>query len=121
MAITVTVNRIDATQNGVIVEGTLTPTGNYATGGDTVDFSVKPEIPSNIIPQGLVEIAEQPASGTTPAGFLAYLIAGTTLSNWKIFFATAVGQPPTQLGAGAYPAALLAATIQFRAFFNYSV
>lgn len=119
--ITVTFTRQDATQNGIIIEGTLTPSGNYATGGDTVDFSTLPQIPSNNIPLGLVEINEQPASGATPSGYVLYFISGTTLANGKLFVATAVGQPPTQLAAGAYPAALAAATLQFRAFFTYAV
>lgn len=121
MAVTITVNRTDATQNGFIVEGTMALSGNYATGGDTVDFSTLAGIPSNSNPQGLVEIAEQPASGSTPQGYLFWLIAGSALNNWKLWIATAVGQAPTQLGAGAYPAGAVATTLQFRAFFTYGV
>lgn len=121
MAITVAVTSVDATQNGVIVEGTLTPSGNYTTGGDTVNFSTLAQIPSNGNARGLIEIAEQPASGSTPSGYLLYLIAGSTMANWLLFVGTAVAQPTTQLGAGAYPAGLLAATIQFRAYFPFGV
>lgn len=121
MAIAIVVSRVDATQQGVTIEGTLVPSGNYPTGGDTVNFSTVPQIPSNLGPVGLVGIAEQPASGGTPSGYLLYLIAGSTPANWLLFVATAVAQGPTQLAAAAYPAALAAATIQFRAFFNYAV
>jgi len=121
MAIAVNVTRVDATQQGVVVEGTLVPSGNYGTGGETVDFSAVPQIPSNLGPVGLVEIAEQPASGSTPAGYLLWLIAGSTMKNWLLYVATAVGQGPTQLAGGAYPAGLAAATIQFRAYFNFGV
>lgn len=119
MAVTITVDRVDFSGKSAIVEGRLSVAGNYVTGGDTVDFSAKSEIPSNLGPTGLVELEEQPASGASPSGFQFYLIAGSAMNNWLLFFATAVGQPPTQLGAGAYPAALLAATFQFRAYFNY--
>jgi hypothetical protein len=121
MAATITITRQDATQSGIILEGTIALSGNYATGGQTIDFSAVPQIPSNLGPQGLVQIAEQPASGATPAGYLMWLIAGSTAANWKLWIATADGQPPTELAAGAYPAALAAATIQFRAFFLFGV
>lgn len=135
MAVTITINRIGAEEHAVIVEGTLTFTGNYATGGDTVDFTgvnstlayaaeaaqQANQIPSNLGPLGLVEIEEQPPNGTTPQGYIPYFIPGTTLANGLLWIATALGQPPTQLGAGAYPAGMLATTFQFRAFFNYGV
>ena len=121
MAVTINVNRVDNTNAGIIVEGTMALSGNYSTGGDTVNFSTVPQIPSEAGPQGLVDIEEQPASGSTPSGYLFYLIAGSTPANWLLFVATAVAQGPTQLGAGAYPAGALAATIQFRAFFPFAV
>lgn len=121
MAIAIVVSRVDATQQGVTIEGTLVPSGNYPAGGDVVNFSTVPQIPSNAGPLGLVEFNEQPASGATPSGYEFWLIAGSTPANWLFYVVTAVGQPPTQLGAGAYPASLAAATIQFRAFFNFGV
>ena len=135
MAVAINVTRVGVEQTAVIVEGTLTLSGSYATGGDTVDFSganglltftpvaaqQASEIPSNLGPLGLVEIDEQPASGATPQGYIPYLIAGTTMANWLLWMATATGQPPTQLSAGAYPAGAMAQTIQFRAFFNFGV
>ncbi|MDE2099615.1 MAG: hypothetical protein KGL39_20350 [Patescibacteria group bacterium] len=119
MAVTINVTTVDTTQQGIIVEGTLALSGNYTTGGDTVNFSTVPEIAANTGPRGLVEIDEQPANGSTPSGYGLYLIAGTTLANWLLYITTTFGQPPTQLGAGAYPAALQNATIQFRAFFPF--
>lgn len=135
MAIGITINRIGVTDTDVVVEGLLVPSGTYPTGGDTVDFTgtnsvityvteaaqQANQIPSNLGPLGAVEIFEQPASGASPAGYQMWLIAGSTMANWLLFFATAVAQPPTQLGAGAYPAGLAAATIQFRAHFNFGV
>ena len=119
MAVTVNVSYVDMTQQGCVVEGTLVLTGAYTTGGDTVNFSTNPAIPSNSNPRGLVNVQEQPASGTTPSGYLFNLIAGSTPANWLLFIATAVAQPPTQLGPGAYVAALTGATLQFRALFPY--
>ena len=123
MPATVNVTSLDATQQGVIVEGTLTLSGNYPTGGDTVNFLSNAQIPSESSPRVPVQLTEQPASGSTPSGFFFWLIQGTTAANWLLFIATASGQPVTQLGAGAYPAALTAAgfTLAFRAFFPYGV
>lgn len=119
--VTVNVDNVDATQQGVIIEGRLTLSGNYPAGGDTVDFSTLPQIPSNSNPRGMVEVDEQPANGATPQGYIPYLIAGSALNNWKLWLATATGQPPTQLAAGAYPAGAAASTIQFRAYFSFGV
>lgn len=121
MAVTISVSRADATDKGIIIEGTLALSGNYPAGGDTVDFSSVPDIPSNVGPLGLVEVAEQPASGSTPQGYLFLMIAGSTMKNWLLSVNTDVGQPPTELTAAAYPAAAKASTIQFRAFFNFAV
>ena len=120
MAVTIAVTRIDMTQEAQIVEGLLTLSGSYVTGGDTVNFSTLANILSGAGPMGLVEFDEQPASGATPGGYMFYLIAGSTMANWLLFIVTAVGQPPTQLGAGAYAAGLLATTLQFRAYFPYN-
>lgn len=119
--VTINVNNVDATLDAVEIEGTLSLSGAYPAGGDTVNFSVVPQIPSNSNPIGLVEVDEQPASGATPSGYILYLIAGSTPANWLLWIATVVGQPPTQLGAGNYPASLAAATLQFRAKFFFGV
>lgn len=118
--ITANVSKIDTTQEGIIVEGTLVPSGNYATGGDTVDFSAL-SLPTNANARGLIEVAEQPANGTTPKGYMFWMIAGKTLKDWLLWIATAAGQPPTELAAGAYPDGLTGSTIQFRAFFSFSL
>lgn len=119
MAVTINVTTVDATQQGIVVEGTLALSGSYTTGGDTVNFAAIPQIVANSNARGMIEIDEQPANGTTPQGYLFYLIAGSNLSNWLLWIATAVGQPPTQLGAGAYAAGLTSSTIQFRAYFPF--
>jgi hypothetical protein len=133
--ITITINRIDRTEAAVIVEGTLGLSGEYVAGGDTLDFTgvnstlvyaaeaaqQANQIPSNLAPLGLVEVFEQPANGTVPKGYIPFFIPGTTMANGLLWIATALGQPPTELGAGAYPAGAIAQTTQFRAFFNYGV
>ena len=135
--ITITINAVSANEQQVVVSGTFGLSGNYTAGGDTVDFTgvastlaFTPQaaqqaagIPSNLPPLGLVEVAEQPASGATPQGYIPFYIAGSTLANGKLWIATDVGQPPTELTGAptAYPAGALAETIQFRAYFNFGV
>lgn len=121
MAVTINVSRVDATQGSIIVEGTLALSGNYTTGGDTVNWAAVPQIPSGAGPQGLVELEEQPATGSTPSGYGFYLIAGATPGTWLLYITTTFAQAPAQFGAGAYSAALLAATFQFRAYFTFGV
>jgi len=121
MSVQINVSRVDKTLQGSFVEGTFGFTGNYPAGGETINWGSGAGIPSNSGPLGLVDVKEQPAFGTAVTGYLFYLIAGSSAANWKLQVATAGGQPSTQVTAGAYPAALLTAVIQFRAFFRSGV
>ncbi len=96
------------------VSGTVTATGNYSTGGDTLDLSQFPVIAS----------AQAPTQGTASMDGLAgydYVFApGTAMNNGKVkLFAqgAAAGAFP-ELGAGAYPGAITGDTITFYGIFK---
>src|ERR1700738_4875056 len=80
--------------NFVYAIGTLTFSGNYPTGGDTLDFTqVADKLPSTQIVQAFVE-SQNGNSGYYVA------VAGTALNNWKLKPFNGGG---TELTAGAYP------------------
>jgi hypothetical protein len=108
MALAITVTHTSEDQQGVYVRGTLAASGNYATGGDTLDFTTIP---------GRVP-ASQPPKQVWIAGTGGYSfgwVPGTTLANGKVKVNTTAA---TELGAGAYPAGITGdANIEFEAVF----
>lgn len=105
VTITLTSNNVDASaSNFVYAIATLSFSGSYPTGGDTLDFStVASFVPSDLPP---VNVIADSNGGTGTFGFgggYFQVIAGTALNNWKIKFINAGG---TELAAGAYPASV---------------
>jgi hypothetical protein len=100
MALALTVVDIDNSGKTTYVTCLVTPSGNYTTTGDTIDFTT-------IIGKqylGKVFIAAKSplygyAAGTTGDSYA--VIPGTTMANGKLKINTASA---TELGAGAYPA-----------------
>ena len=83
--------------------GTLTFSGNYPTGGDTLDFTqVADKLPSTQIIQSFAE--SQNGNG----GYYV-AIAGSALNNWKLKPFTGGG---TEISAGAYPASVTTDVVQ---------
>lgn len=114
---------IDSTQNELIVEGTLTLSGNYGDGspanGDTLDFSGFDYIKSQEVPRH-VEIFQAPTSPNAPVQYSFLYGYGTDQSNGVlIVIDTTTGLPLTD--SAAYPAALTNTdtppNIRFRAWF----
>jgi hypothetical protein len=107
---------LDATTNTLIVQGTITLTGNYggaATHGDTLNFSTLIGNQSNSIPK-YVELWEAPAAGTAPTGYLFLFCPGTTPANGVLCILNNL----TEYTQGsAYNAALLGVTLNFLAYF----
>jgi hypothetical protein len=63
----------------------LTPTGAYATGGDTVDLtSIVPALNQTDATIGYPGNIKSYSVVSAPAGYQAKLIKGTTLKNWKL-------------------------------------
>jgi hypothetical protein len=83
--------------------GTLAFSGNYSTGGDTLDFTqIADKLPSTQIIQAFAE-SQNGNSGYYVA------VAGTALNNWKLKAFTGGG---TELAAGAYPASVTSDAVQ---------
>ena len=109
MALAITINDVDANAANVYVFGTLSASGSYSTGGDTLDFTtVAAQIPASAAP---VQVW---VGGTT--GDAYSWVKGTAINNQKVKINTASN---TELGSGAYPARITGDTgIQFEAVFN---
>ena len=109
MPLAITINDIDAVAANIYVFGTLTASGSYSTGGDTLDFTT---------------VASQLAASQAPVkvwvggstGDAYSWICGSALNNQKVKINTASN---TELASGAYPARITGDTnIQFEAVFN---
>lgn len=90
--------------NFVTTYASLTPSGNYVTGGDTVDFTgMASLVPSGAVPIEVDVVGQGNTAGTswTAIGNYYALVQGTTIANYKLQCWVAAG---TQLAAGAYPA-----------------
>lgn len=82
--------------------GTLTFTGNYVVGGDTLDFTtVADKLPSTQIIQAFAD-SQNGASGYYVP------VAGTALNNWKLKAFTGGG---TELTAAAYSTTFVATDV----------
>jgi hypothetical protein len=83
--------------------GTLTFSGNYPTGGDTLDFTtVADKLPSTQIIQAFADSQNGSAGYYVP-------VAGSALNNWKLKAFTGGG---TEISAGAYPASVTSDVVQ---------
>ncbi len=95
---------VDSTANNFSYAiATLTFSGNYPTGGDTLDFT---QVADKLPATQLVQVfAESQAGG---AGYYV-AVAGTALNNWKLKAFTGGG---TEITAGAYPASVTSDVVQ---------
>ena len=106
MSITISLPSLNvdsSANNFVYAIGTLTFSGNYPTGGDTLDFTqVADKLPSTQLVQVFVE-SQNGNSGYYVA------IAGSALNNWKL---KAFNGGGTEITAGAYPASVTTDVVQ---------
>jgi hypothetical protein len=97
-------NNVDSSaSNFVYAIATLTYSGTYPTGGDTLDFTtVADKLPSTQIIQAFAE---------SQNGNSGYYIAvqGSALNNWKLKAFSGGG---TEITAGAYPASVTTDIVQ---------
>ena len=112
MAIAVTVQRVDSTQNQFVIDGTLTFSGSYPSFGDVVNLALD-QFKTNAKTPIEVRVWETPvgASGT-PAplatGYQFTYINGTTLANGRLQISSASPYGTagaTQITVGTYAAA----------------
>jgi hypothetical protein len=111
-----TIPTLDSTQSTQIVRGTVTLTGSYPAGGDTLNLAIYPN-QSHQVPV-VVWFTEAPSSTVAPSGYNLYYEPGTNASNGLLRITSAAG---TELTATTYPAALLAANIIFEAIFPLGI
>ena len=109
MPFAISITSVDAAADNVYVFGSLTVSGSYTTGGDTLDFTtVGSQVPASQPPLQLW------AGGSTGDSYS--WIKGATLNSQKIKINTASA---TELAAGAYPARVTGDTsVQFEAVFS---
>jgi hypothetical protein len=111
MALAINITSIDFGGDNLYVFGTLVASGNYSSGGDTLDFTtVANQIGASQAP---VQVW---VGGTTGDNYGFVRAASPTLANGKIKINTASN---TELGAGAYPGRITGDTnIQIEAVFS---
>ena len=106
MAITISVSpgNVDGSaSNFVYAVATLTFSGNYATGGDTLDFTqIADKLASDTIVQAFAESQNGNSGYYIP-------VQGTALNNWKLKAFVGGG---TEISAGAYPASVTTDIVQ---------
>jgi len=106
MPITITLlpSNVDGSGSNLLYAiGTLTFSGNYPTGGDTLDFTqVADKLPSTQIIQAFADSQNGNSGYYVP-------VAGAALNNWKLKAFTGGG---TEISAGAYPASVTSDIVQ---------
>ena len=104
IAISLPSNNVDSSaSNFIYALATLTFSGSYPAGGDTLDFtSVAGALPSSQVLQAFAE-SQNGNSGYYVA------IAGAALNNWKLKAFSGGG---TEITAGAYPASVATDAVQ---------
>lgn len=100
----------------------VTPSGSYATGGDTLDLTALfgtaglpgYSFPTASLPEKVEFSSNKPASGAQTNLFVYNYVPGTTLANGKfqVFTGAAAQTALTELSAGAYPAGVTADVIE---------
>ena len=105
MAITISLSPLNvdsSASNFVYAVATLTFTGNYPTGGDTLDFTQV----ANQLPSTMVQAIAESQNGNS--GYYVP-IQGTALNNWKLKAFVGGG---TEITAGAYPGTVTGDIVQ---------
>jgi hypothetical protein len=126
MAVNVTfpnvISKLDTTQSTQVVRGSITLTGSYVTGGDTMNLAKTP-VQSKARPISVL-FWEEPVSGTNPSAMNFFYRNVSTAPNatngvLQITGAGAGGSGTqgTELSAGAYPSYLTGTIIKFEATF----
>jgi hypothetical protein len=104
IAISLSPTNVDSSANNFVYAiATLTFSGNYPTGGDTVDFTtISDKLPSTVVIQAFAE---------SQAGNSGYYVAvaGSGLNNWKLKAFSGGG---VEIAGGAYPASVTTDNVQ---------
>ena len=104
ITISLTPNNVDSSaSNFIYALATLTFSGNYPTGGDTLDFTT---VADKLASDQLVQVFADSQNGNS--GYYVP-VQGTALNNWKLKAFVGGG---TEISAGAYPAGVTADIVQ---------
>lgn len=107
MAVALVVSSVDITRRKKRITYNATLSGNYATNGDTLDFTAAtdPSFKGARIPSVAPELIEVLGS---PGGYDLEGVIGTLPTNCKLkaFGAGSGGATPVEVSAGAYPAGI---------------
>jgi hypothetical protein len=99
LTVTTVLGNPDNTQNCTTVRGTVTLTGSYPTGGDTLSFaSVSDQIKSNSLPLEVRLYETTPAANGAGSKYAFNFLPGTTNANGVM----TVCNGTTEFSAGAY-------------------
>jgi hypothetical protein len=95
---------VDASGNNCVYAiATLTFSGNYTTGGDTMDFTtVADKLPSTAVVQAVAESQNGNGGYYVP-------VQGTALNSWKL---KAFAGGGTEISTGAYPSSVTGDVVQ---------
>ena len=104
ITISLTPNNVDSSaSNFVYAIATLTFTGSYPTGGDTLDFTtVADKLPSTQI----IQVFAESQNGN---GGYYVAVQGSAMNNWKLKAFSGGG---AEITAGAYPASVTTDIVQ---------
>jgi len=104
ISISLLTNNCDGSGNNLFYAiGTLTFSGNYTTGGDTLDFTtVADKLPSDQVIQVFADSQNGNSGYYIP-------VQGSALNNWKLKAFTGGG---TEISAGAYPSSVTSDIVQ---------
>jgi len=104
---------VDASANSfVYLNGRLSFSGNYPSGGDTLDFTT---VADKILSDQCIAVSV--ASQTMGNQYIPIGGPATALNAWKVF-CQSPGTFNTQLSAGAYPGSITSDTVTFTACFR---
>jgi hypothetical protein len=109
MALAAQLKVVDVSRRRRVLRLLITPSGNYTTGGDTLDLTqvTNPAFKAGGFFGGM---PDDWALINCPGGYNAEYFPGTALNNGKIKFYSAAG---TEIGAAAYPAILQGDPLEF--------
>jgi hypothetical protein len=117
MAIAISVTNVDATGVTTWMTGTLVFSGNYVTGGDTLDWTGAMEAvgaSGQVVASGSGPQQVMIDSQNGNAGYYVP-VQGSGINNWKVKCFTGGG---TEVSAGAYPGSITADAVAFQAQFK---
>ncbi len=129
MALAVTINSTTMNQSEIVLNFSVVASGNYTTGGDTLNFYSAtyppggPNLPATKVPR---EVVIQSAATAGVSGYVYAYRPGTTPANglMQVFGTGTSTQLPLNEIPGsptAYPAAVTGDTIIGRAYFTKEI